>query len=48
VKIASGVPEPVYEDRQVPGGRTYFYVVTAVDQAGHESRFSSEVRAEIR
>jgi fibronectin type 3 domain-containing protein len=48
VKIASRVPEPVYEDRQVPGGRTYFYVVTAVDQAGHESRFSAEVRVEIR
>jgi fibronectin type 3 domain-containing protein len=48
VKIASRIPEPVYEDRQVPGGRTYFYVVTAVDQVGHESRFSAEVRVEIR
>ena len=48
VKIASGVPEPLYEDRQVPGGHSYFYVVTAVDQAGHESRFSAEVRVEIR
>jgi fibronectin type 3 domain-containing protein len=48
VKIAARIFEPVYEDRQVPGGRTYFYVVTAVDQAGHESRFSAEVRVEIR
>jgi fibronectin type 3 domain-containing protein len=47
VKIASRIPEPVYEDRRVPGGRTYFYVVTAVDQIGHESRFSAEVRLEI-
>jgi hypothetical protein len=48
VKIASGVREPVFEDRQVPGGHTYFYVVTAIDQAGHESRFSAEIRVEIR
>ncbi|MFZ0800047.1 MAG: fibronectin type III domain-containing protein [Terriglobales bacterium] len=47
VKIASRVPGPPYEDRLVVSGRTYFYVVTALDQAGRESRFSAEVRAPI-
>jgi fibronectin type 3 domain-containing protein len=47
VKLASRVPSPPYEDRLVVSGRTYFYVVTALDQAGRESRFSSEVRAAI-
>ena len=47
VKIASRVPGPPYEDRLVVSGHTYFYVVTALDQAGHESRFSGEIRATI-
>jgi fibronectin type 3 domain-containing protein len=47
VKLATRVPGPPYEDRLVVSGRTYFYVVTALDQAGRESRFSSEVRATI-
>jgi fibronectin type 3 domain-containing protein len=47
VKIASRVPNPPYEDRLVGSGRTYFYVVTSLDQAGHESRFSGEARATI-
>jgi fibronectin type 3 domain-containing protein len=47
VKLASRVPGPPYEDRVVNSDRTYFYVVTAVDQAGRESRFSSEARATI-
>ncbi|HSZ61467.1 MAG TPA: fibronectin type III domain-containing protein [Terriglobales bacterium] len=47
VKLASRVPEPRYEDRLVNSGRTYYYVVTAVDQAGRESRFSNETRAVI-
>lgn len=47
VKLASGVPAPPYEDRLVTSGRTYFYVVTALDQTRRESRFSTEVRAEI-
>ena len=46
-KIASGVHGPPYEDRVVMSGRTYFYVVTTVDLAGHESRFSGEVKAEV-
>lgn len=47
VKIATRVSGPSYEDLLVVRGRTYFYVVTALDQAGHESRFSAEVRATI-
>ena len=47
VKIAFRVPGPPYEDRLVVSGQTYFYVVTALDQAGHESRFSGEIRATI-
>jgi hypothetical protein len=31
----------------VGSGRTYFYVVTALDQADRESRFSAEARAMI-
>ncbi|MGB7150532.1 MAG: fibronectin type III domain-containing protein [Terriglobales bacterium] len=47
VKLASGVSEPRYEDRLTNNGRTYYYVVTAVDQAGRESRFSNETIAVI-
>ena len=47
VKIADQVPGAAYEDRIVSTGRTYFYVVTAVDQDGRESRFSAETKAEI-
>jgi fibronectin type 3 domain-containing protein len=47
VKLASNLPGPRYEDRLVGSGRTYFYVVTAIDQAGRESRYSNEARAAI-
>jgi fibronectin type 3 domain-containing protein len=47
VRIATRVPGPPYEDRLVNSERTYFYVVTTVDQVGRESRFSTEVKAEI-
>ena len=47
VKIASRVPNPPYEDSLVVSGRTYFYVVTTLDEAGRESRFSREVQAAI-
>ena len=47
VKLASQVPSPPYEDKLVNSGRTYFYVVTAVERSGRESRFSAEVRAVI-
>jgi fibronectin type 3 domain-containing protein len=47
VKIASLVPGLSYTDGIVSRGRTYFYVVTAVDQEGRESRFSGEIKAVI-
>ena len=47
VRIAERVSSPPYEDRLISSGRTYFYVVTTVDQEGRESRFSSEAKAEI-
>ena len=47
VKLVPRVAGPPYEDTLVLSGRTYFYVVTAVDQAGRESGFSGETRATI-
>lgn len=47
VRIASRVQTPLYEDRLILNDRTYIYAVTAVDQAGRESRFSGEVQAVI-
>jgi len=47
VKLGSGVSGPPFEDRLVTSGRTYYYVVTAVDSKGRESQFSREVRAVI-
>jgi hypothetical protein len=36
-----------YADSTVQSGQTYFYVVTAVDSAGHESVFSNQVQAVV-
>ena len=47
VKLATRVPGPPYDDHLVNSDRTYFYVVTALDQSGRESRFSGEVQAKI-
>ena len=47
IKLASNLTVPRYEDGLVASGRTYFYVVTAIDQAGRESRYSNEARAVI-
>jgi fibronectin type 3 domain-containing protein len=47
VRIASSVNAPPYDDSLVNGGRTYYYVVTSVDAAGRESRYSSEISAAI-
>jgi fibronectin type 3 domain-containing protein len=46
-RIASRVPFPWYDDTTVSAGRTYFYVVTTLDPAGNESKFSSEAQATI-
>jgi hypothetical protein len=45
--LAHNVVGPPYEDRIVKSGQVYFYVVTAVDKAGHESRFSVETSATV-
>jgi fibronectin type 3 domain-containing protein len=47
VLLAKKVPGPPYEDHLVQSGRTYFYVVTTVDQTGRESRYSAETHASI-
>ena len=47
VRIAARISTAKYEDRRVERGRTYFYVVTALDQVGRESRFSGEAKAQI-
>ena len=46
-KLASNVAGPPFDDHLVNGGRTYYYVVTAVDQSGRESGFSAEIQAKI-
>jgi fibronectin type 3 domain-containing protein len=46
-KIASRVSGLTYVDHTVHGGKTYFYVVTAVDKTGRESKFSQEIKAVI-
>jgi fibronectin type 3 domain-containing protein len=45
--IATRVPAPPYRDAQVESGKNYIYVVTAVDAAGRESRFSAEATAQV-
>jgi fibronectin type 3 domain-containing protein len=47
VKIASRVPGLTYNDPIVSPGRTYFYVVSTVDQRERESRYSVEITAVI-
>jgi fibronectin type 3 domain-containing protein len=37
----------VFGDANVAAGKTYFYVVTAVDGGGTESGFSNQVKAII-
>ena len=46
-KIASGVSIPNYTDRNVSGGKTYYYYVRAVDAAGRESGPSNAVSTAI-
>ncbi len=47
MKIATGVRGPNYIDKDVNSKMVYFYVVTAVSNSGHESRFSNEVITHI-
>jgi predicted phage tail protein len=46
-RIASGVRNPAYTDKQVASGTTYFYVVTAVDDVGRESKYSNEIKVHV-
>ena len=47
VKIADGVREPTYIDKDVHSKTAYFYVVTASSDSGKESRYSNEVIASV-
>ena len=47
VKIASRVPGLTYHDSIVSPDRTYYYVVTTVDQRERESRYSNEITVVI-
>jgi len=42
------IAEPAFRDLEVRGGRTYFYTVSAVDDAGNESGASAEASATPR
>jgi fibronectin type 3 domain-containing protein len=40
-------PSTTDTDTNVQSGSTYYYVVTAVDSSGHQSAYSSQVKAVI-
>jgi fibronectin type 3 domain-containing protein len=44
---SSAVPTTTYTDVTVQAGHSYFYKVAAVDPQGHESVFSSLIRAVV-
>ena len=46
-RIAERVSIPHFEDRLVQSGKTYFYVVTSLDRAGQESRYSREIAVAV-
>ena len=45
---SSAVSLPSYTDSTVQNGKTYYYVVTAVDSTGTESSYSNEAAAIIQ
>jgi fibronectin type 3 domain-containing protein len=45
--LASRVPTPTYVDKDVESGKTYYYVVTSVDESGRESKLSQEIRTTV-
>jgi hypothetical protein len=44
---ATPVAGGTYTDAGVPGGRTYYQVVTAVDSSGNESGYFNEAAAAV-
>jgi beta-galactosidase len=44
---SSAVAQPSYSDTSVQSGKTYYYVVTAVDSGGMESPYSNQATAAI-
>ena len=44
---ASRVPTPTYVDKNVKSGKTYYYVITSVDESGRESKQSEEIRTTV-
>ena len=44
---ASAIGGVTYSDQSVQSGTTYYYVVTAVDDAGKESVYSNEIKAVV-
>jgi len=47
VRLATRASDASYTDTIVSSGRTYFYVVTAVDQSSRESSYSNETRVVV-
>ena len=45
--LASAIAASTHNDQGVQSGTIYYYVVTAVDDAGHESAYSNEMRVTI-
>jgi hypothetical protein len=45
--LASAIAGSTHNDQGVQSGTIYYYVVTAVDDAGHESAYSNEMRVTI-
>jgi fibronectin type 3 domain-containing protein len=45
--VASALGTASYSDQSVQSGTVYYYVVTAVDDQGHESAYSNESRATV-
>jgi cellulose 1,4-beta-cellobiosidase len=45
--MASALGATSYSDQSVQSGATYYYVVTAVNDMGHESSYSNDTRVII-
>ena len=45
--IAGRLRHPEFEDHQVNSGKNYYYVVTALDQFGRESKVSEEIAGQV-